>query len=154
MAKTTLMSKPDASLDGNPLPWWQIRSPPPLLSSLATYVVMFVPAITGLLWDWPWLITLALMLPGMIAHETLGFRAGRARGIRRRQDLPSERRVTALVVVIGALAGIAASGLGKRAVPIGIALGLLVVVEPIWRLQWRHHSALLAHRHHDALIHQ
>jgi hypothetical protein len=28
------------------------------------------------------------------------------------------------------------------------------VVEPIWRLQWRHHSALLAHRHHDALIHQ
>lgn len=135
------MCEPEAAPNQDLLPRWQVRSPPALVGSLATYAMMFLPAIMGLVWDWPWLITLALMSPGMLAHEILGFRAAGTRRIRSRRELSSDKRLTALLVVIAVIAGLTISGVAKRAVPIDLAVVLLLVVEPIWRLQWRRHDA-------------
>lgn len=141
------MSESSSSIDGDVLPWWRLRSPPALVSSLATYVVMFIPAIIGFTLGWPWPISLALMLPGMVAHEALAFRAARARGIRVRQQLPSDKRLAVLGAAAVALAAITVGlGLPKHAVALGVGVAFLIVVEPVWRLEWKRHDAI-ARRH-------
>lgn len=139
---TVMVSESNAIMAGDALPWWRLRSPSSLAGFLVTYVVMFIPAIIGFSFDWPWAIWLALMLPGMVAHEVLALQAARVRGIRVRQQLPSDKRLAFLGAVAVALAAIAVGfGLPKDAVPLGVGVAFLVVVEPVWRLEWKHHDA-------------
>lgn len=119
---------------------WRPHAPPSLPWSLATYVVMFVPAIMGAVWGWPWFVTLALVAPGMVAHEILGYQAARARGITVRTRLPSDKRLSLLGLLVGIIGVFAAGAVPKRFVPLVIVADLLLLIEPIWRLKWRHRN--------------
>jgi hypothetical protein len=110
---------------------------------LVTYIFMLGPAIAGAIWQWPWLATYGLITPGAIAHEILGYKAAQARGIRRRKELPSSKRVTILVGFAGLVGVLVLSGGSKYALPLWTVIGLLVFIEPAWRLEWRHHSRRL-----------
>jgi hypothetical protein len=133
----------DVPLEGDELPLRLMRAPPRLTRSLVSYVAMIAPAVAGLIWNWPWLVTLALMLPGFLAHEALGYQAARERGIRLRSQLPSQRRITLLGVVGALVAIVAMDGLPQRAVPLAIGLSMLLVLEPVWRWEWRRRDALV-----------
>ncbi len=81
------------------LPWWQASAPPPLGLALVTYVLMVIPAIAGVIWRWPWLFTLGLVVPGLLAHEILGYKSAQARDIHLREEVPASARMTILAVV-------------------------------------------------------
>jgi len=125
---------------GTPLPWWQASAPPHLRQALVTYVLMVIPAIAGVIWQWPWLLTLGLIVPGLLAHEILGYKSAQARGIHLREEVPASARMTILAVVVGFVGVSVATSGPKYATPLEMVIGLLIFVEPVWRLGWRRHA--------------
>jgi hypothetical protein len=120
------------------LPWWQVRAPPPLRRALVTYALMVVPATMGVVWKWSWLLTTGLTIPGLVAHEILGYQAGKARGIRLRIEMPHSKRMRLAAGVVGLVGVLVVSRGPQSALPLEIVVGLLLFVEPVWRLEWRH----------------
>jgi len=101
---------------------------------------MIVPAVVGAVLEWPWLVTAAVVLPGFIAHEIFGYLAGQARGISLRTQMPRSGHMGTLAAVVGVVGVLLVSGVPKYALPLAIVLGLLLFVEPLWRLEWRRHN--------------
>jgi hypothetical protein len=122
------------------LPRWEVRAPPPLRRALVTYALMGVPATAGVVWKWSWLLTIGLMVPGLAAHEILGYQAGKERGIRFRTEVPHSKRMRLAAGVVGLVGVLVVSGGPRSALPLEIVVVLLLFVEPVWRLAWRHHD--------------
>jgi len=101
---------------------------------------MVIPAIAGVIWRWPWLFTLGLVVPGLLAHEILGYKSAQARDIHLREEVPASARMTILAVVATFVGVSVATSGPKYATPLEMVIGLLVVVEPVWRLGWRRHA--------------
>lgn len=122
--------------------WWgRASAPAPVRSASIAHLMVLIPAALGALLDWPWALTVALGVPGLVHLIRLGFAAARARGIRSRAESPRYARYSASVV--GGASGVFADSFYDLAGPryIGLALaGVLLAVYLIDRLVWHLHD--------------
>jgi hypothetical protein len=90
--------------------------------------LLLVPAITGAVFEWRTLLTIALLVPGFVLQMRLGYTAACAYGIPRRTFVvPSGTRI---------LFGIVAHIRPTYLAPLGFVLVLILIADPVWRIAW------------------
>jgi hypothetical protein len=98
--------------------------------------LLLAPALLGALLQWPWPVTVALLVPGLSVQITLGFIAGRTRQNTYLQVLPVRTRL-----ILGGLAGfigtLSTHVRPTYLVPLAFALGAVMVVDPLWRAGYK-----------------
>lgn len=117
-------------------PLWT-SAPPPIGWRLAACdLLLLAPAIAGAAFEWPWRITAALLLPGLVLQSWLGYTRARALGIPRRTNvMPLGTRL-----VLGGFAGLTAvladSIRPSYIAPLVFVLIVTVILDPVWRIAW------------------
>jgi hypothetical protein len=135
-----IMSTVSSSNTRGPRPLWS--SAPPQIGWLlaACYGSLLTPAIAGVIFQWQWPITAALLLPGIVTQITLGHTAARRLGIPRRTFvLPLGTRML-LGGVAGLTGALAANVHPRYFAPLVFVLVLTLIVDPMWRITWKRTS--------------
>jgi len=117
-------------------PLWS--SAPPLIGwpLAACYGLLLVPAITGAVFEWRTLLTIALLVPGFVLQMRLGYTAACAYGIPRRTFVvPSGTRIL-FGIVAGILGVLVAHIRPTYLAPLGFVLVLILIADPVWRIAW------------------
>jgi hypothetical protein len=123
---TSYGGMPDAQ---RPVSWWRQSAPPEVGWPLVgTFALLLAAGIGGAIWAWPWPVTCALLLPGIVAHLVLAFRAAPAR---RRRPPMGVRLIFA--GACGLLGSLSADVRPTYIAPLSFVLVLIVLVEPVWR---------------------
>jgi hypothetical protein len=131
-----MSTMPSSTVRGARPPW--SSAPPPIGWPLAACnAMLLIPAVAGGVFEWPWAITVALLLPGLVLQGWLGYRAARTLGIGRRTFvMPLRTRMT-----LGGLSGLT----GVLAIqirptyfgPLVALVIVMVVLDPVWRVAWK-----------------
>lgn len=120
-----------------PSPWWCLYAPPSLGRLLTIDVLLLVPAIAGTAWAWPWGVTMALLIPGLLVSQVFGASAARARGIYSRPQRPTVTMTLIWAAVLFAVLLLTESVTPHYAAPLVFVVLLILVLVPIWHAMWR-----------------
>jgi hypothetical protein len=117
-------------------PLWSSAPPPIGWPLAACYLLLLAPAIAGAIFQWHWLPTAALLIPGIVLQVLLGYNTGRKLGIPHRTFVvPLGTRM--VLGGVSGLAGAMASDIRPSYLaPLVFVLVLMVIVDPVWRIAW------------------
>jgi Flp pilus assembly protein TadB len=121
---------------------WRLSAPPPLGWQLvAADGAVLAPAVAGAVWAWPWAVTAALMILGLVVHAWLSHVAARARGIRSQEQMPPKGSIVVISGFGGLLSGLAIQVRPTYLIPLVLAGIFILVTDPLLRLVWRRKDA-------------